>query len=89
MAKITNLTRDTMSFITGVRDGAAVTESLKAGETRDIAVDLADAQLQGRILAGSVGIEGPALAPAKSAARQPAAERRTASTLGGDATVRE
>ena len=89
MAKITNLTRDTMNFVTGVKDGAALTESLKPGETGDINVDPADAQLQGRLLSGAIAIEGGAAVPTKAPARPTAVDRRTASTLSGDVSVRE
>lgn len=89
MAKITNLTRETLNFITGIRDGAAATESLKGGETKEIAVDLHDAQLRGRILSGVIAIEGDVAPSAKPHAAAPSAERRTAPTLGGTASVRE
>ncbi len=90
MAKITNNSRETLNFITGVKDGNAITESLKAGETRAIDVHPSDAQVNGRRLAGLITIEGweaPVARRFKEAG--PASERRTAQTLGGDAPVRD
>lgn len=90
MAKITNTSRETLNFITGVKDGVAITESLKAGETREMAVDEADAQYQGRLVAGLISVDGASSPVAARAARATApAERRTAQTLSGDAAVRE
>lgn len=90
MAKITNLTRETLNFITGIENGFAVTESIAGGETKEIRVDADDAQFKGRILAGVISVEGAVAPSAKRHASTAAAgERRSAPTLGGAAAVRE
>ena len=60
MARVTNLTRAGMDFIVGVKDGAAVTDHLKAGETREINIDLDSAVVKGRIAAEAIRIGAPA-----------------------------
>jgi ferredoxin-NADP reductase len=89
MTEITNNTRESMSFTTGVKDGAAITESLKPGETRDIKVNVQDAQLRGRALSGAISIKGGIGASVEVQAAGSKSERRTASTLAGDAPVRD
>lgn len=60
MARVTNLTRAGMDFIVGVKDGAAVTEHLKAGETRDLKIDVESATVKGRLAADAIRIGAPA-----------------------------
>jgi hypothetical protein len=60
MARVTNLTRSGMDFIVGVKDGAAVTEHLKAGETRDLNIDVESATVKGRLVADAIKIGAPA-----------------------------
>lgn len=93
MAKITNNTRGTMDFITGVQDGVAVTDSVKAGETKEVnLMDPNDPVVRGRILAGAISINGgsPALAAVASTQGSAAAkaDRRVATTLAGDVPVK-
>lgn len=61
--KLTNLTNANMDFVTGVKDGALVTESLAPRETRDIKVRENDPTLVARLHAGSVRAEGAKAAP--------------------------
>lgn len=60
MARVTNLTRSGMDFIVGVKDGAAVTEHLKAGETRELDIDLNSATVKGRLAVEAIKIGAPA-----------------------------
>ncbi|PZU87347.1 MAG: hypothetical protein DI527_18910 [Chelatococcus sp.] len=60
MTQVTNLTRAGMEFVVGTKDGAPVTEHLKAGETRDIPIDLGSATVKGRIAAEAIRIGAPA-----------------------------
>ena len=75
MVKITNHTRGTMDFITAIKDGAAVTEHVDGGETKEIGLlNPDDPTVRGRVLAGAISVDGEAgsAAPAK----QPAATDR-------------
>ena len=56
MAKVTNLTREGMDFIVGVKDGAALTEHLKGFETREIAIDVESVTVRARLHAASISI---------------------------------
>jgi hypothetical protein len=90
MAKITNLTRETLNFVTGIENGVAITDSIAGGETKDVRVDADDAQFKGRVLAGVISIDGAVTPSAKRQAGPAAAgERRSVPTLGGAAAVRE
>lgn len=95
MAQVTNLTRDRLDFVVGARDGAALTESLAPGETRDLGVDLASAQVRGRVAAQAIRIDGGAVAALESkavaelTAKASADELATASTLAGPVKIRE
>lgn len=60
MARVTNLTRAGMEFVVGVKDGAAVTEHLAAGDTRDLEIDVDSAAVKGRLAIGAVKIGAPA-----------------------------
>ena len=60
MRQVTNLTRFGMDFIVGVKDGAAITEHVKAGETRTIDIDVESATVKGRLAAGVIKIGAPA-----------------------------
>lgn len=60
MARVTNLTRTGMDFVVGVKNGAAVTAHLKAGETRDLEIDAESATVKGRLAAGAIKIGAPA-----------------------------
>jgi hypothetical protein len=56
MTEITNNTRETLNFVVGVKDGQPVTEDVKAGETKDIAVDPEANDVKGRSLAGAITV---------------------------------
>jgi len=58
MTKITNNTRETMSFTVAgnPKDGHPQTDSVEPGETKDLDVDLESAQVKGRILAGAITV---------------------------------
>lgn len=60
MVRVTNLTRAGMEFNVGVKDGAAVTDHLKAGETRDLEIDVESATVKGRLAVGAISIGAPA-----------------------------
>ena len=60
MARVTNLTRAGMEFNVGVKDGAAVTEHLPAGETRDLDIDVESATVKGRLAISAIKIGAPA-----------------------------
>lgn len=66
MAKVTNISRTGLDFIVGVKDGAAITEHVKAGETRDIEVDLESATVKGRQASGLITIAPVVRRTAKS-----------------------
>lgn len=56
MAKITNLSRQGLDFVVGVKNGAAITENVPAGETRDLDVDLNSATVKGRVASGLITV---------------------------------
>lgn len=56
MPNITNNTRQTIDFVVGVRDGAAQTDSVKAGETKAIDVKSDDPKLGAYRAAGAITI---------------------------------
>lgn len=56
--KITNNTRETMSFTLNgkAKDGNSPTDSIEPGETKDLDVDAESAQVKGRIFAGAISV---------------------------------
>jgi hypothetical protein len=66
MHKVTNVSRTGLDFIVGVKDGAAITEHVKAGETREIAIDAESATVKGRVLSGLITIAPVVRRTAKS-----------------------
>lgn len=78
MARVTNLTRETMDFIVGRgKDGVPETSSLAPGETREIDVSR-DGRTRARQRAGAIAIDGDSGKPL-----------RTVQTLSGELPVRE
>ena len=72
MPQITNLGRSGLDFVVGAENGVAHTEHLRAGETRDLAVDVTSAQVRGRVLAGLIEVEGLKTTPARRRKSTPA-----------------
>lgn len=68
MTQVTNLSRRSLDFTVGVKNGEAVTEALAPGETRDLAIDVDSAQVKGRVLAELISLGKPSKATAKAAA---------------------
>jgi hypothetical protein len=58
MVQVTNNTRDELSFNTTgkPKDGHPQTDSIPAGETKDIDVDVEDPRFKGFVLAGAVSV---------------------------------
>lgn len=58
MARITNLTTQTLDFIVAgePKGGVPPTGSVGPGETADLAVDLNDPVLRGRLFAGAISV---------------------------------
>ena len=67
MTQVTNLSRAPLDFTVGVKNGAAVTESLAPGETRDLSIDVHSAQVKGRVLAELIALGRPSKTTAKAA----------------------
>lgn len=90
MTNVTNRTRETINIIVGVKDGAAITDSVKAGETKDIDImDVESAAVQGLILSAAIEIDGEAAAAPRKRAAAQASAGRSAPTLGGEHPIRE
>lgn len=70
MAKtdITNLSREPLDFIVGVKDGDPITDCVRPGETKAIEVDLASAQVLGRLQAGLISMPKAAIKQVAKAA---------------------
>ncbi len=60
MPSVTNLIRTGLDFVVGVKAGEPVTEHLKAGETRNLDIDVDSATVQGRVRASVITIGAPA-----------------------------
>ena len=58
MANVTSHAATTLTFVTGVKDGEPVVESLRPGETRDIALRENDPIVEGYRLSGAITVEG-------------------------------
>lgn len=57
MPWVTNIGRSGLDFVVGVENGVAQTEHLRAGEVRNLAVDVNSAQVRGRVFAGLIKVE--------------------------------
>lgn len=68
MVQVTNLSRDTLNFTLGSKNGQPITDHVKAGETKEIAIDLNSPQVQARVRANLIKVVAPAAAPKKIAA---------------------
>jgi len=61
MVQVTNMTSETRDFLKSggkVTNGVPETESLTAGETGDIDIDLESPQVRAAIFAGAIAVEG-------------------------------
>jgi len=69
MVAITNNTRGPLSFrVQGkAKDGVPPTESVEAGETKDIDVDTESARYKGHVLSGAISVPGGAAKKAGAA----------------------
>lgn len=70
--KITNLTNSTQDYVVGVKDGAAVTEAVRPGETRDLKVAADDPTLLARVRVSAARVEGDTRAVQRALAAPPA-----------------
>ncbi len=88
MAVITNLGRRGLDFTIGSENGKPIVEHIRAGETRDIPVNVNSAEVRGRFVAGLILVAGLSRGPRKladipvppvaliAAASKPAPKRR-------------
>lgn len=73
--KLTNNTNSTLEFVTGSRDGEAVTEALRPGETRTIAgIKSDDKVLAARLFVGAVRVADTSSKASRKAAAPVSAE---------------
>ena len=67
MPNVTNNTRETMDFVTGFKDGEAMTESVAPGETKNVPLNMDDPVVKGRIAAQAITVDaGPAKSKGKA-----------------------
>jgi len=69
MPKITNNTKRVLNFVTSVKDGKAITDELKPGETKVVEADMNSAQVKGMLHAGAISLEKRAASKATKAAK--------------------
>jgi hypothetical protein len=70
MARITNNLRSTVNLVTGVKDGVAVTEAIRASETKEVKADTESAHFKGLLAAGAISVDDKAVAKAARAATE-------------------
>lgn len=54
--KVTNMSREPVNFLTGIKDGEPVTDHLEPNEAKEIELDTDSAHVRGMILAGLITV---------------------------------